>query len=157
TAELARTTLSRFNQIASELHELTGDPELRNDLRQTVSNLRGATYKGQAALQQVEDLLCVIGNKKVNTQHQQTIELASNISEQLSPTRLRLDVGARIHFGKTDVADVGFYDLGQNTRLILQAGTQASDSLLFRYGLYASKIGAGVDYQATPQIGLRAD
>ena len=29
TAELARTTLARFNQIATDLHELTGDPKLQ--------------------------------------------------------------------------------------------------------------------------------
>ena len=43
TTELTRTTLARFNQIASDLHQLTGDPKLQNDLKQTVENLRNIT------------------------------------------------------------------------------------------------------------------
>ncbi|HLK61259.1 MAG TPA: MlaD family protein [Chthonomonadaceae bacterium] len=159
TADLARTTLSRFNQIASDLHELTGDPELRNDLRQTVANLRSATDQGQEAIQKVNALLGNLTGTagKVKAPRLPKVELVSNISEQLSPSRLRLDVDGRFHFGKSDLVDIGLYDLGQNTRLNLQAGNQLTDSLLVRYGLYASKIGVGTEYQVTPEFGLRGD
>ena len=86
-----------------------------------------------------------------------TVELTGDIAEQLSPSRLRLDVNARLGFGKRNEAYVGLYDFGQTTRLTVQAGNKMSDSLTARYGIYASKIGAGLDYKASPFLNLRAD
>ncbi len=43
TVELSRTTLARFSQIASDIHQLTGSPELQTDLKATVANLRATT------------------------------------------------------------------------------------------------------------------
>src|SRR5206468_6148103 len=57
TAELARTTLARFNQIATDLHELTGDPTLQNDLKLTVSNLRSTVEKSQQVVDKFNNLL----------------------------------------------------------------------------------------------------
>jgi phospholipid/cholesterol/gamma-HCH transport system substrate-binding protein len=36
-------------------------------------------------------------------------------------------------------------------------GNRLTDTLTARYGLYASKIGAGLDWQAAPGVGFRAD
>jgi len=86
-----------------------------------------------------------------------TVQLTTDVSEQLSPSRLRLDLNARIDLGARNEAYVGLYDLGQNTRLTLQAGNKLDNSLTARYGLYASKIGGGLDFQANPYTQLRAD
>jgi len=159
TAELARTTLARFNQIATDLHELTGDPKLQNDLKLTVSNLRATTEKSEQVVDKFNSLLGkFVGAESVRPKFKlPTVELTSDISEQLSPTRLRLDVNARLAFGAKNEAYIGLYDLGQNTRLTLQAGNKLTDSLTARYGLYASKVGAGIDYRASPFTQLRAD
>jgi len=61
-------------------------------------------------------------------------------------------VDARVPYSRTGLVDVGLFDLGQDTRLNLQAGNylftkpdenpnESAESLLLRYGLYASKIG----------------
>ncbi len=159
TAELARTTLARFNQIATDLHELTGDPKLQNDLKLTVSNLRSTVEKSEQVVDKFNSLLGkFVGSESVKPRiNLPKVELTGDISEQLSPTRLRLDVNARLAFGARNEAYLGLYDLGQNTRLTLQAGNKLNDSLTARYGLYASKLGVGIDYRANPATQLRAD
>jgi len=148
------------NQIATDLHELTGDPVLQNDLKLTVANLRATTEKSQQVVDKFNNLLGkFVGNGDVVKPRFRlpTVELTSDISEQVSPTRLRLDVNARFGFGARSEAYLGLYDLGQNTRLTLQAGNKLTDTLTARYGLYASKIGGGLDFRTTSGAQLRAD
>ncbi len=85
------------------------------------------------------------------------VNLLTNISEQMNPGKFRLDLDARVPFGQRSLFNAGLYDLGENTRLDLQFGNNLTDQLLVRYGIYASKIGAGLEYAAPAGFGLRAD
>jgi phospholipid/cholesterol/gamma-HCH transport system substrate-binding protein len=161
TADLARTTLARFNQIASDLHQITGDPQLQNNLRQTVQNLQNATEQGEEAVRKINDLLGRLtgesGASAPNIRLPQ-VEFVGNISEQVNPSRLRVDGEARISLSQRDLLNVGAYDFGGNTRFIFQGGRRFGDTVLARYGLYASKLGVGVEW--TPRgsgTAFRAD
>lgn len=163
TAELARTTLARFNQIASDIHQLTGDPQLQADLKQSVQNLKNASAKGEQAVSRVNDLLGggTPGTGAVDTLKKHLkipkIDFIASVSEQIDPSRMRVDVDAQLHTGKYNYLNFGLYDLGQNTRLNLQLGNHLSDSLTARYGLHASKIGAGLDWNLKSGFGFQAD
>jgi phospholipid/cholesterol/gamma-HCH transport system substrate-binding protein len=168
TAELARATLARFNQIASDIHELSGDPNLQANLKSSVANLQEITEKGRGAAEKVDTLLNKFTATGTRGARFPRIEVLGNVSEALDPTRLRVDLDARIPYSKTGLVDVGLYDLGQSTRLNLQAGnylfgksddksSESVDSLLVRYGLYASKLGGGLDYDSQRGYGFRAD
>ena len=168
TADLARTTLARFNQIASDIHELSGDPNLQTNLKSSVANLQEITDKGRGVAEKVDTLLNKLTSTGSHGPRLPKIQVIGNVSESLDPTRLRIDVDARIPYSKTGLVDFGLYDLGQNTRLNLQAGSyllpvanlrpgESADSLLLRYGLYASRLGAGLDYDSHHGFGFRAD
>jgi phospholipid/cholesterol/gamma-HCH transport system substrate-binding protein len=159
TAELARTTLARFNQIASDIHQLTGDPQLQNDLKATVANLRSATEQGQQAVSKVNTILDNVAgpSSKIHKLRFPKTELIGNVSEQFGPTHLRVDMDARLGLGSRSLLDLGFYDLGQDTRLNLQAGSRLTNTVVARYGLYASRLGIGLDWYPLPGEGLRAD
>jgi len=159
TAELARATLARFNQIASDIHALTGDPEMQADLKHTVANLRGVTDRGQHAMEKVDQILSNVTGPdgKARIPKLPIISLRENLSEQLNPSRMRVDMDASIPFGKSTLFDIGVYDFGQNTRFNAQAGNRISENLDVRYGLYASKIGVGLDYGILTKFGFRAD
>jgi ABC-type transporter Mla subunit MlaD len=159
TADLARGTLARFNQIASDIHTLTGDPELQGDLKRSVASLANMTDKGTHAVQKVDQLLGSItgANGKPRVPSLPKFDITASVGEQLNPSRMRIDLNARAAMGKRGLLDFGFYDLGQDTRLNLQAGTRISDKFDLRYGLYASKLGAGLDYQLNPTTSFRAD
>jgi phospholipid/cholesterol/gamma-HCH transport system substrate-binding protein len=157
TADLARTTLSRFNQIASDIHALTGDPEFQGDIKKTMANLSSATERGQHAIEKVDQILDKVTGSKPRVPRLPKIDLIGNVSEQISPTRMRVDIDAMIPIGSRGLFDLGLYDFGQNTRLNAQMGNRFNDKLDVRYGLYASKIGAGLDYWVSPGTGFRAD
>lgn len=160
TTELARTTLARFNQIASDLHELTGDPKLQSDVKLTVENLRSTTEKSQQIVERFNNLL----GKLVGTDGEvrpkislPNVDIVTNVSEQVSPSRFRLDINAHLRYNNRDEAIFGLYDLGQNTRLNFQIATPVNQQLRWRYGLYASRLGTGVDYTPNQNLQFRAD
>ncbi len=159
TADLARTTLARFNQIASDLHQITGDPQLQNNLKATVQNLQDASEKGEAAIGKLDVLLGRITGKAGEAPQIKLpeIQVLANLSEQSNPARFRADVEARISTGATGLLNLGLYDLGDNTRLILQGGTRFSPQFSARYGLYASKLSVGAEYNTGGGVGFRAD
>ncbi len=162
TAELARTTLARFNQIASDLDQFVGDPSLRGDLKETVGNFKGITDRGNKVLTKIDDLLGKLSGPdgkgpRAPRLNLPKVQIVGNVSEQFDPSRLRVDVDAQILLGQRNLLDLGLYDLGQDTRLNLQAGNRMGNGLTARYGLYASKLGAGLDWTPTPGTGLRAD
>jgi phospholipid/cholesterol/gamma-HCH transport system substrate-binding protein len=158
TVELARTTLARFDQIASDIHSLTGDAKLQSDLKQSVGNLKSASEHGAQAVNKLNDILGVVSNSGANVKkfHFPTVSLMANVSEEVNPGHLRVDLDSRFALGK-DVLDLGLYDVGQDTRLNLQGGYKPSEPFLIRYGLYASKIGAGLEWMPRPGTGIRGD
>jgi phospholipid/cholesterol/gamma-HCH transport system substrate-binding protein len=159
TADLARTTLARFNQIASDLHQITGDPQLQNNLKATVQNLQDASEKGEAAIGKIDALLGRLTGKAGEASQIKLpqVEIVGNLSEQFNPSRFRADVEARISTGDRNLLNLGLYDLGDNTRLILQGGTRYTPQFMARYGLYASKLGVGAEYNTNSGVGFRAD
>jgi ABC-type transporter Mla subunit MlaD len=160
TTELARTTLARFNQLASDMHQFLGDPQLQGDLKQIMTNLKNATAKGEEAVGKVNNLLGKVSDGsagQILKTRLPTVQLLANASEQIDPERFRLDLEARFGFGKSALLNVGVFDLGQDTRLTLQAGQRFSDSFSLRYGLYASRLGIGAEYALSPNTQFRAD
>jgi len=51
----------------------------------------------------------------------------------------------------------GIYDAFETNKLTIQVGKPVGLSAMFRYGIYASKPGFGVDYSLAKRISLRAD
>ncbi|MCX6382394.1 MAG: MlaD family protein [Armatimonadetes bacterium] len=161
TADLARVTLARFNQLASDMHQFIGDPQLQGDMKQIVTNLKNATAQGEEAVSKVNSFLGKFSDNKPGELLRgklPKVELLTNISERMDPERFRMDIEARVNFNKNSMLNVGLFDLGQDTRLTFQAGQRTMNGdLLTRYGLYASKLGAGMEYNLTPNIQIRGD
>jgi phospholipid/cholesterol/gamma-HCH transport system substrate-binding protein len=159
TVDLARSTLASVRQITSDLHQITGDPTLAKNFSQTVSNFNSASGKANKVLDQTSTLLDKLNGVagKGGRTRLPKVDFQANISEQFNPARLRLDADARVPFGKQQLFDLGLYDLGENTRLNAQLGNYLSSQMLVRYGLYASKLGVGLEVAPSGPLGLRAD
>ena len=159
TIELARSTLSSTRQIASDVHQLTGDPALQGNLKESAANLRLTTERSAAALDKLNDLLDKVTGAagKVRTPKVPPVQLLVNAQEAVDPGRFRLDADVRVPVGRRNLIDAGLFDIGENTRLNLQVGTRFSDTLLARYGIHASKLGVGLELGRTPYSGLRTD
>ena len=159
TVELARSTLASVRQITSDLHQITGDPTLGKDIKETVSNLDAASANGRDALDKLDKLLGK-ATKSVDKAGKLTFpktDILANVSEHVDPSRMRIDLDARFNLSQRTLLDIGIFDLGESNRFDLQYGKRIGDRLLTRYGIYASKLGAGVEYSPPGNFGLRAD
>ena len=173
TTELARTTLARFNQLASDLHQFTGDPALQDDLKTTVANLKNASQSGQEAVTRLNNLIGKIPGAGSGTASDGTgtgtggtspsrpfrfpkVGVLVNASEQFDPSRFRLDAEARVPYGQRGLLNIGLYDV-EHSSLILQAGTRMNNGVTLRYGMFAGKLGAGLDYNPNDNFYIRTD
>lgn len=159
TIELARSTLSSTRQIASDIHQLTGDPALQANVKESAANLKLITERSAATVDRLNSLLDRVSGAadKLRLPKAPKVDLLVGAQESVDPGRFRLDVDARVPIGKRNLLDVGLYDLGEDTRLNLQGGTRLSDLVLARYGLHASRLGVGLDVGKSAYSGFRLD
>lgn len=68
----------------------------------------------------------------------------------------RVDLNAEVPIGNEDLI-LGLYDAFESNKLNLQLRRSLGDKVDFRYGVYASKPGFGVDYLIAPRLSLRGD
>lgn len=79
-----------------------------------------------------------------------------DLMRQTTPGRWRTDVtfDAAIPNGSLYL---GLFDAFEQNKLTIQVGKPINPSLTYRYGMYASKPGLGVDYDLSSRLSLRAD
>ncbi len=79
-----------------------------------------------------------------------------DLLHQNEPDHWRTDLYGRFDIGKGFV-DAGLYDAFESNKVILQAGEAFGRLGDYRYGVYASKPGVGVDFRLAPRVQLRTD
>lgn len=84
------------------------------------------------------------------------IETTADLRRQTDPNRFQTDLGVKIDFRDYDV-HLGIYDAFESNRLTAQLSKPFSSKGEYRYGIYASKPGIGVDYRVAPSLYLRGD
>ncbi len=72
------------------------------------------------------------------------------------PSRSRIDFEANIALSE-GALNVGVWDALESNKLTIQYAKPLTPTLDYRYGVYASKPGFGVDYALTPRVNLRGD
>jgi phospholipid/cholesterol/gamma-HCH transport system substrate-binding protein len=84
------------------------------------------------------------------------VEAHLDLLRQSDPSHWRTDMWGRFNLGETFV-DAGLYDAFESNKVILQYGDRLIGSAAYRYGIYASKPGLGVDFRVAPKVSLRSD
>ena len=79
-----------------------------------------------------------------------------DLIRESDPAHLRTDLRLSVPLSDGFV-QAGLWDAFERNRLILQLGKRVSPSLDYRYGLYASRPGVGVDYRLASKLGFRGD
>ncbi|RYG39407.1 MCE family protein [bacterium] len=104
-------------------------------------------------LDKVNKIIPSNGTKGVKTP---PVTLNADLLHSGDLDRFRTDLTATLGVGDGKL-DIGFWDAFESNRFILQYGKQASPNLGYRYGIYAGKLGVGVDYRLSPRLSLRND
>jgi hypothetical protein len=69
----------------------------------------------------------------------------------------RSNVGVILPVGEGNTFHLGVFDFAEGNKLSAQYGTQLEGVGSFRYGLYASKLGVGLDLKAPRGVGVTLD
>ncbi len=151
TLDLAKTTIARFNQIASDIHQLTGDPSVQGDFKATVTTLRETAEQVKPLIERVNTIVAQIklptGGPRFGIG---TPRLAIDLLGRSNPPHFRSDVSLRVPIGKTNAFNLGLYDFAERYKLNAQYETILGSGGSLRYGVYASKLGVGMDWQSAP-------
>ncbi|RYG29854.1 MCE family protein, partial [bacterium] len=84
------------------------------------------------------------------------VTLNADLSHSGDLGRFRTDLTASLGVAGGKL-DIGFWDAFESNRFILQYGKDLSPAVGYRYGIYAGKLGVGVDYRLSPRVSLRND
>ncbi len=151
TLELAKTTIARFSQIATDIHELTGNPQVQQNLRSSVENLKNASSEGEKILGKVNK---IVNKIKIPSSHHLfgigTPKFQVDFLERAQAPHFRSDVNIELPIGAQNAFDLGVYGFTQQNRLNAQYQTFLGNNTDLRYGIYASKLGVGLDWQPVP-------
>ncbi len=84
------------------------------------------------------------------------VETTIDLRRKTHPDRFQTDIGVKIDFRDYDI-HLGLYDAFEGNKLTAQIAKPFSPNGEYRYGIYASKPGIGVDYRVAPSLYLRGD
>jgi phospholipid/cholesterol/gamma-HCH transport system substrate-binding protein len=144
-------------KLSSNLEKLSSDPKLNEDLRATVSGTRATVEETQRLFARLNKIVGSGGKAAEGAREQlRQTEFAVDLGQETSPGRPRIDVNAVVPAGPKRFYRVGLYDLGEGNRMNLQVGRPLGANSL-RYGLYASRLGIGLDVGPPSHPRLSAD
>ncbi len=86
----------------------------------------------------------------------ETVEARADLIHESGPSHYRADVNITIPAGK-EKAVIGLYDAFESNKLNLMLQRPLNERLDFRYGVYASKPGIGVDFRVAPRFSLQSN
>jgi hypothetical protein len=146
-------------KISDNLEKLSGDRQLNEDLRATMSNTRASTAELAQVLARFNHILGGGRRSATAAPTHEKVEKSAvtvDVAEQTRPGRPRLDLNAFVPAGSARFYRVGFSDLTETNKLNLQFGEPFLGGSA-RFGLYASRLSVGLDVGAPSHPHFSAD
>jgi ABC-type transporter Mla subunit MlaD len=158
TAANLKDATENLKGISQDVRGLTGDPKVQEDLRASLGSLKTVA---QSASEVLERARAVLGtpSKTAKTLGQRVQEATLDLNAQrgFQSQRTRLDFNAVVPWSATTYYRLGFYDFGETNKFNVQAGQRIRSGIHARYGFYASKLGAGLDFGSPVSPAFSAD
>jgi ABC-type transporter Mla subunit MlaD len=165
-----KDTTAKLSAIAGDLRKVTGDAGTQSDLRATVHNLKETTEETAALTARINRLL---GGKPVakNASSGDSAHAPLNLpldtprsridmTQNTRDNRFRMDINGYLPMGSQgDFLTGGIFGAGDDNKLNIQYGglAGAGSKLTYRYGVHASKLGGGIDYDLNGPLSLSVD
>ena len=159
---------SRLDTAAANAASLSGDPDIRRDLKETVGDLKETIRNAREATEGAKAVVAQIGKTvgigKAPTQPKPPVPkppsgTGGQVDMLLNTDRgeVRVDANYTLQLRPNKFYRVGLYDLGEDTKLNLQAGRVQGNGRAVRAGLYQSRLGLGYDWQADDRWMIQGD
>src|SRR5258708_2514878 len=145
TLEIAEETLARFNQIATDIHQITGDQATQGNIKAAIASVRETSGKLDTLTEKIGSLVGVISSKGKTRLGIGAPQVSLDFLMRGDAPHFRSDVGLRAPFGNKNAFDLGIYDFGDKYRLNAQYESNLIGLGALRYGIYAGKLGVGID------------
>lgn len=156
-------TMNLMNQIAADVAEITGDPQVKQNIRESISLTRDTLNEAKRTMEALQGTLGKVDEKlesfgkfglqgRVNVRHESPHANKKSDNEYV-------DVKGRLRIGE-NALEVGVDNVGaqgEDSGLSLQAGRYLSPSLLVRGGIYREQAGLGFDLIGPRGWGLTTD
>ncbi|MFN3650463.1 MAG: MlaD family protein [Armatimonadota bacterium] len=159
TARSIREASENLKLITEDVRGLTGDPKVQEDLRASIAGLREVTEEAAGIFDRVRTVLGAGGKTaKSIGERVSEAELDVALRRAVRSDQTRLDLNATIPWNDDTFYRLGFYDFGETNRFNVQMGQRLRSNLWARYGIYASKLGFGLDFgsRTRPLVSLDA-
>lgn len=158
TLDLARATVARFNQIASDIHQITGDPSIQSNIKTTMEQLKETSEEARPLVERLNNLVGSIHIPKGPPNFGiGRPEFNIDFLERGNAPHFRSDVSMRLPIGSHNAFNLGIYDFAERNKLNAQYETDLGRTASLRYGIYASKLGVGLGWHATRSASLVLD
>ena len=148
---------------AKKITDMPGMPGMKQDLEQSIRNLRETTEGAKAIVERVSKVVGVGPQASGAEERPQPPPVPSGKGPKVDflfdsdRGKFRTDINYTHQLRSGDFLRVGGYDLGEDTKLNLQAGRILKPGHAFRGGLYQSRLGIGYDWQASDKWMLQGD
>lgn len=159
-ADLKSATRS-LDEAAANAAALTGDPDLRDDLKATIRNTREAAEEARDIVGRIGEMVGLrrSGRSEPRPRVQPPGGKGASVDFLYDADRGKSRVDANVAFttGGRHFYRAGIFDIGEDARVNLQMGRNVGPDRSFRWGLYQSRIGLGYDWQADSKLFLQSD
>lgn len=152
--------MKNLKEASGDIKGITSDPEIKKNIKDTMRNAAEATAQANA-------LLCNI-NKKVNglklpgsTRKAEIPNYGLTTDSLWNTSQGSYRVDANYTFGGFSGSNMfyrlGAFNVGENTSANIQAGMLLGNTTAVRGGIYASRVGLGLDQRIGKSFLLSAD
>ena len=143
TLASAQRAAASLERTATSIEQLATAPGFQEDIRQTAAEARTAVGEAREVISRFGRIFGRGARLKAEIPTRQT-----SLEGLLRPDegRFRATLSATIPLEGDNFLNVGAYDIGAGNKLILQPGQAINPRADFRYGIYASRLGLGLDY-----------
>lgn len=147
TAKNVRDATEGLKKITEDVRVITGDPEVQQNLKLSLNRLNEVTEQASTLFRRVESVVGTGGKTaKSLGDRLADAEIRADLTRGTSSNRTRIDFNATIPWSLNTYYRLGFFDFGESNKFNVQAGQQVRPGIWTRYGIYASKLGAGLDF-----------
>ncbi len=156
--------LARMNQISSDIGEISGDEQVRADIKESIALTKSTLEEAEVTLRTLRGTLERV-NEKIDNIGPVGVEGKVNVRNESVHQMNRsdsayIDVKTRLRVGD-NAYDLGVENIGSETPeevgVNVQAGRYLSDSVLVRGGIFRSEFGLGFDFMPTDGFSLMGD
>jgi phospholipid/cholesterol/gamma-HCH transport system substrate-binding protein len=156
TVENMKQASANFEQITDDFHKFSSDPKVQANLRTTVDNLAQTTTNTKILVSRLSSL---VGNRVAKRGAGEAFLGNLDFTQNLRTNKFRTDADLYAPLNNTDFIRLGIYDITESNQLNLQYGSSLpyNRALDARAGVYAGKVGVGLDYHLFRNNNLSLD